>query len=54
MPTEAICIVCNNQFDSNKLTFDQRLIGDKEFCVRCWSDIMNSTIDELEIELPNI
>jgi len=36
------CILCNQEFDYNLMRFEQRLILDSDFCVRCWDEIMSS------------
>jgi hypothetical protein len=36
------CILCNQEFDYNFMRFEQRLILDSDFCVRCWDEIMSS------------
>lgn len=30
------------------MSFEQRLIGDEDFCRRCWDEIMNATPHEDE------
>jgi hypothetical protein len=41
----AICVMCSEGFDSSATTFEQRLVNDDSFCMRCWTDIMNGEYD---------
>lgn len=41
----AICVMCFEEFDPSKTTFEQRLIDDSSFCVKCWTEIMNAEYD---------
>jgi hypothetical protein len=54
MPTENPCVQCGHPIDHTNLTFEQRLIDDKDFCIRCWNEIMNDNTDEVKIVLPVI
>jgi hypothetical protein len=36
------CILCEQEFDYNFTTFEQRLILDSDFCVKCWDEIMTT------------
>jgi hypothetical protein len=35
------CVMCAEEFDSLEITFEQRLVNDDSFCVKCWTDIMD-------------
>jgi len=54
MPTKSTCVCCQNLIDSDALTFEQRLIEDRDFCVGCWNEIMNPDLDGFDIELPSL
>ena len=45
------CVVCGNIVDPISLSFERRLIEDKEFCRKCWDKIMEEVYPE-EIPLP--
>ena len=32
------CILCEQEFDYNFIRFEQRLILDNDFCVKCWDE----------------
>lgn len=44
------CLDCSAPIDPNSLSFEQKLVDDKDFCRRCWARIM---MDE-EILLPRL
>ena len=39
------CVMCSSEFDSSDTTFEQRLVDDTSFCIKCWMDIMTSEYD---------
>jgi hypothetical protein len=47
--------MCSEQFDPLRITFEQRLVGDASFCMKCWTDIMNGEYDgDFDINLAEI
>ena len=51
----AICVVCSEEFDSLKMTFEQRLIDDTSFCMKCWTEIMDGDYEtDLDFDLAEI
>ena len=34
-----LCISCNVMYDTGKISFEQRIIADEDFCPTCWKDI---------------
>lgn len=40
------CVLCGKAIDSLSLSFEQRLIGDQDFCRNCWNEIMIEGYDE--------
>jgi hypothetical protein len=36
------CVLCEQEFDYEFTSFEQRLILDSDFCINCWDEIMNS------------
>ncbi len=51
---EHVCVQCGFPFDTVSITFEQRPIKDEDFCVRCWSEVMDPNMDEIDIQLPVI
>jgi hypothetical protein len=49
-----ICVNCNEIYELNKITFEQRLIDDKDFCGKCWTMIMAETEDENTIDYNSV
>lgn len=47
------CLICGANIDSKATTFEQRLIRDRDFCGKCFSDIMNDSDGET-IVLPRL
>ena len=45
------CIQCGVAIDPTTLSFEQKLIDDKDFCRRCWNQIMSDVDD---IRLPHL
>lgn len=43
MLTNSVCVVCDNFIDAASLSFEQRLVGDQDFCRKCWDEIMMMT-----------
>ena len=39
------CAMCSLELDPLKKTFEQKLVDDESFCVKCWTDIMSSDYD---------
>jgi hypothetical protein len=37
--------MCCEEFDSLQITFEQRLVDDDSFCMKCWTDIMDREYD---------
>ena len=35
-----ICVMCNDSFDPQSLTLEQKIIEDGDFCTRCWTELM--------------
>jgi hypothetical protein len=49
------CVMCFEEFDLSKITFEQRLVDDSSFCTRCWTDIMSGEYDsDLDFNLAEI
>lgn len=51
---KCICINCNQAYDIGTITFEQRLINDKDFCAVCWSLFMTEMEDENAIDYNSI
>lgn len=34
------CVICGGSFELSERLFEQRLIEDRDFCSRCWKEIM--------------
>ena len=47
-----ICVACNRKISTSILSFEQRLIGDADFCRSCWNTIMIDARDEEIIPSP--
>ena len=47
------CLICGVDIDSKATIFEQRLIEDKDFCGKCFSDILNDSDGET-IVLPRL
>jgi hypothetical protein len=45
------CVMCHRKIDPECLSFEQRLIDDRDFCRECWDDIMFGEHAE-EVPLP--
>ena len=45
------CIACNCKIDETVLSFEQRLIEDKEFCRACFDEILNDSNYEIRMPL---
>lgn len=45
------CIVCNVPIDETILSFEQRLIDDKEFCRRCFDEIIDDNNYDIRVPL---
>lgn len=45
MAEMANCAMCSLEIDALKKTFEQRLVDDESFCVKCWTDIMTGDYD---------
>jgi hypothetical protein len=41
----ANCVMCALELDPAKKTFEQRLVDDDSFCVKCWTEIMVNDYD---------
>ena len=51
----ANCVMCLEEFDSSKITFEQRLVDDVSFCGKCWTEIMSEEYDsDLDFNLAEI
>jgi CRISPR/Cas system-associated protein Cas10 (large subunit of type III CRISPR-Cas system) len=37
------CLICGVDIAAKDIIFEQRLINDKDFCGKCFADIMNDT-----------
>jgi hypothetical protein len=35
-----ICVMCNDSYDLQTLTLEQKIIEDGDFCTRCWTELM--------------
>ncbi|MEO9363985.1 MAG: hypothetical protein ABI348_08805 [Nitrososphaera sp.] len=35
-------MMCNNTINQKSLSFEQRLVDDKDFCRECWDKITNA------------
>jgi hypothetical protein len=44
-------VLCNNEYETDNINFDQKLVSDKDFCVTCWSDIMSAESEEDQFRL---
>jgi hypothetical protein len=40
------CLLCLHDFEASDILFEQRLIGDIEFCARCFGEILSDRTDE--------
>jgi hypothetical protein len=40
MKKNQACVLCNDVIDPQRLSFEQRLIDDTDFCRTCWDEIM--------------
>ena len=36
-----VCVLCGDKVDSRARSFEQALVDDKDFCLVCWTEIMN-------------
>jgi hypothetical protein len=43
------CVVCRNVIDPASLSFEQRLIEDKDFCRKCWDAVMEVRPEEIRL-----
>lgn len=41
--------MCGGVINSSSLSFEQRLIGDEDFCRTCWNGIMYEEHDEVPL-----
>lgn len=41
MEQEIICVLCGEKVGESSRTFEQRLVGDEDFCATCWNEIMH-------------
>ena len=48
------CISCNLPIDLANLSFEQRLIEDKEFCRGCFDEILNDNNYDVRVPLLKI
>ncbi|HXV46358.1 MAG TPA: hypothetical protein VD736_06770 [Nitrososphaera sp.] len=38
-----ICVCCHGLYDTARdTTFEQRIVGDEDFCSMCWNEIMTT------------
>ena len=42
-----ICRICGDHFELCEGIFEQRLIQDRDFCAKCFKEIMNSEVEDL-------
>lgn len=47
------CVMCNNFINPEELTFEQRLIDDKDFCRKCWEEMANE-VNEEAVPIPRL
>lgn len=45
------CLMCHKVIDPSSISFEQRLIDDKDFCRKCWDEIMFE-VQEEDVPLP--
>lgn len=36
------CVMCNHPYDLHRITLEQKLVQDNEFCTRCWTELMET------------
>jgi hypothetical protein len=46
MESETECVMCHREINSALLSFEQRLIDDKNFCRECWDGMMSGAQEE--------
>jgi hypothetical protein len=34
---EKICVMCKQLYDTNSVSYEQRIIADEDFCAICWT-----------------
>jgi len=46
-----LCVMCSLSFEPNERIFEQRLIDDSDFCLRCFKEILNADYNESDLDL---
>ncbi|AIF84136.1 hypothetical protein NTE_02080 [Candidatus Nitrososphaera evergladensis SR1] len=39
-----VCVMCHDAISPASLSFEQRLVNDKDFCRKCWDEIITNTV----------
>ena len=40
------CVLCHQKYSTETISFEQRLVDDKDFCIKCWNEIMGAEYEE--------
>ncbi len=45
--SENICVMCKEAYDIKDITYEQRMIADKDFCPICWHREITAFSDDI-------